>query len=148
VTGRYGRTRVTFAASVITSKSRLIRSGVLIKPGSFNTFKQCMVPAGPKARLIIAYINDYAYRNKTQQIDLGANLHQAMKQMNVTVCGSNAKELTREVENVAAAEINMGLWTANRAHQETAKVAKSLSFWIEKNPQPANHLAAHHDHFD
>jgi len=112
----------------------LIRAGALVDPKT-GDFKECVVPAGPKARIVTAYINDYAYRHKTPEIDLGENLHQAMRQMNVAVGGRNAKELCREVENIAAAEINMGFWLPDgSAHQRVAKVAEDVSFWIEKNP--------------
>jgi Plasmid encoded RepA protein len=113
----------------------IITAGRLINPEKPGEIKRCVVPAGPKARIITAYINDYAYREKTPEIDLGQNLHRAMQKMNVAVCGSNARELHREVENVAAAEILMGLWLPDgSAQQKTAKVSEDVSFWVEKNP--------------
>jgi Plasmid encoded RepA protein len=117
------------------SVSLVIRAGELLKPDTQADFKLCDVPAGPKARIITAYINDYAYRHKTPQIELGRNLHQAMQRMKIGVGGKNSKELTREVENIAAAEILMGLWLPDgNAHQKTAKISEDVSFWIEKNP--------------
>jgi hypothetical protein len=114
--------------------SMVIRAGELVKPNKPKTFKQCHVPAGPKARIISIYVDDYAWRNQTPEIDMGENLHQAMQQMGIKVGGKNSGELCREVENFAAAEITLGLWMPDgSAHQDVAKVAKSLSFWIEKN---------------
>lgn len=114
----------------------VIRAGELVKPNSPGSFKQCSVPAGPKARLILAYINDYAYRQKTPVIPLGKNLHQAMNRMDVSVSGQNAKELQRELENLAAAEMVLGVWTADgSAHQEQTKIARRMSFWIDKDPK-------------
>lgn len=115
--------------------SMAIRAGILIKPNSPQTFKQCDTPAGPKARIFSTYVDDYAWREKTPHIDMGENLHKAMNQMGVKIGGKNSRELQREVENFAAAEVNLGLWLSDGSvHQEIAKIAKSLFFWIEKNP--------------
>lgn len=112
-----------------------VRAGVLVKPNSPGTFKMCDTPAGPKGRIIATYIDDYAWRHNTPVIDMGDNLHDAMQQMGVRVGGKNSKELQREVENFAASEINLGVWMPDGdARQEIAKVSKSLSFWIERNP--------------
>lgn len=115
--------------------SLAIHAGLLVKPDSPRTFKQCVVPAGPKARIITAYINDYAYRHKTPDIDLGESMRKFMDSAGVPVCGSNGKELQREMENVAAADIYLGVWHPGvSAHQKKAAVSEELSFWIDKNP--------------
>src|SRR5690242_6566353 len=51
-----------------------VRAGDLVKPGKPGMFKECIVPAGSKARILVAYINDYAYRHNTPEIDLDASL--------------------------------------------------------------------------
>src|SRR5579884_3651850 len=115
--------------------SLLFRAGILVKPGEPGTFKNCMVPAGPKARIINAYVNDYIFRHRTPTVDLGGSLRQTMERMNIAICGKNGKLLQREVENFAAAEINLGVWDEQgNAHQHRAFVAETMSFWIEKNP--------------
>lgn len=115
--------------------SLVIRAGELVNPDKPNHFKECMVPAGPKARIIAAYINDFAWRHKTQQIDLGKSLRTFMDKADVRICGSNGKELQRELENFAASEILLAGWDAGKsAHQGSSKVAGGMSFWLEKNP--------------
>lgn len=112
----------------------LIRAGELGDPQRPGTFKQCEVPAGPKARLIAAYVNDYAYRHNTRTIPLGASMREAMGKLGVKVGGHNGKELTRELENFAAADIYLGLWDEDgNAATHKAAVAKSMSFWVERD---------------
>jgi hypothetical protein len=115
----------------------VIRAGELVNPNSPGTFRECAVPAGPKARLLVTYINDYAFRHKTPLIPLGESLREAMRKMNIAVGGKNGKELHRELENIAAAEINLGIWApdGSSAHQKKASVAEELSFWMEKDSQ-------------
>jgi hypothetical protein len=115
--------------------SLVIRSGILAHPKKPNTFVKCTVPAGPKARIVNAYINDYILRKRTATVPLGESMREAMEKMNIAIGGANGKELQREIKNFAAAEIILGTWDKDgNTHQEQAKIARKLSFWIEKNP--------------
>jgi len=112
----------------------VIRAGELVNPGKPGTFRECAVPAGPKARLLITYINDYAFRHKTLKIPLGESLREAMHRMGVPIGGKNGKELQRELENIAAAEILLGVWMPDgSAHQKKASISEEMSFWLEKD---------------
>ncbi len=115
--------------------SLVIRSGILADPKKPNTFVKCTVPAGPKARIVNAYINDYILRKRTATVPLGETMREAMEKMNIPICGTNGTELQKEIKNFAAAEIILGTWDKDgNTHQEQAKIARRLSFWIEKNP--------------
>jgi hypothetical protein len=115
--------------------SLLVRAGVLVDPNKQNVFKRCVVPAGPKARIINAYVNDFIFRYRTSTVNLGRSLRKTMERLDIAVGGANGKLLTREMENFAAAEIILGTWDDGKADMERATVAKSMSFWIEKNPE-------------
>ena len=74
----------------------------LVQPDKLGEFKKCLVPAGPKARIVAAYINDYAYRERTPVVDLGETMRTFMERVEIPVGGKNGKELQRELENFAA----------------------------------------------
>ena len=115
--------------------SLVIRSGILANPKKPNTFEKRTVPAGPKARIVNAYINDYILRERTRTVPLGHTMREAMEKMNIPIGGANGKELEKEIKNFAAAEIILGVCDKDgNAHQEQAKIARRLSFWIERNP--------------
>jgi hypothetical protein len=114
--------------------SLVIRAGELANPDKSNEYETCLVPAGPKARFVIAYVNDYLQRNDTPTVNMGDSLREAMQKMNISVGGKNGKELTREVKNFAAAEIGLGVWNDDQVHHHRALVADHMSFWLEKNP--------------
>jgi hypothetical protein len=115
--------------------SLVIRAGELANPAKPNEYESCCVPAGPKARFVIAYVNDYIQRRNTPTVDMGDSLREAMDRMNISVGGKNGKELTREVKNFAAAEIGLGIWNEDgNVNHDRAFVAAHMSFWIEKNP--------------
>ena len=114
--------------------SLVITAGKLVDPNKPNTFVKMTVPAGPKARILNAYINDYILRERTKTIPLGETMRDAMERMNIPICGSNGKELEKELKNFAAAEIILGVWDQDgSAHQLQTKLARRLSFWIERN---------------
>lgn len=131
----------------------LITAGRLINPDKPGEFRRCSVPAGPKARLVAAYINDFSFRHKTPVVNLGDSMRKFMDEVlhdpherrrdgskPNRIGGRNGKEIKRELENFAAAEIVLGVWSPDgaSAQQEIAKVAKRMHFWIEKNPDQKN----------
>lgn len=112
-----------------------ISAGRLIKPGALHQFSRQQVPAGPKARLVSAYVNDFIYSHKTPIVPLGDSMRQGMARLGIPIGGRNGVELARELENFAAAEIILGVWDQDgSAHQTGGKVARAMSFWIERNP--------------
>jgi hypothetical protein len=115
--------------------SLVIRAGELANPETPNEYEACVVPAGPKARFVIGYVNDFIQRRNIPTVNMGDSLRDAMQKMNISVGGKNGKELTREVKNFAAAEIGLGVWDdSGHVHHKRALIAPHMSFWLEKNP--------------
>ncbi len=112
--------------------SMLVEAGRVVENERQGAFKRCAVPSGAKARLIIPYIIGYAVQRNTREIDMGRSLRRFMENLKVPVTGPNGKALTREVENVAAANFYLGGWDETGAKTQFARIAKELSFWIEK----------------
>lgn len=113
--------------------SMLVEAGRVIIPEEAHEFRHCGVPAGTKPRLILPYIMGYAVSRKTREIDMGKSLRRFMKNIGMPVTGRNGKVLAREVENVAAANFYLGTWSEEGGTTRFARVAKELSFWIERN---------------
>jgi hypothetical protein len=115
--------------------SLVIRAGELANPAKPNEFKHCIVPAGPKARFVVGYINDQIQRHSSPVVNMGDSLREAMRAMNISIGGKNGHELKREVENFAAAEIGLGVWDEQgNAHHHRALIAPHMSFWLERDP--------------
>lgn len=114
--------------------SIIIRAGLLLDPKQPGVFIQRSVPAGPKGRLLMAYINDYILRHRTRTVPLGESLRKGMELMGVLVSGKNGRALNREVKNFAAAEIVLGTWNSSgSARQDQTKIASHISFWDERD---------------
>src|SRR5947209_4296926 len=61
--------------------SLVIRAGELIDPDKPHVFEQRVVPAGPKALFVVAYINDYIQRHNTRTVDMGESLREVLERM-------------------------------------------------------------------
>lgn len=115
--------------------SLVVRAGCLVDPDKPHQWEECEVPAGSKARLLLAYINSQAIRTLSPHINLGDSMRQFMQAAGIPIGGRNGKELTRQVKNVAAAEIILGTWTDGGAVQQKTPIAEQFSFWFEKDPR-------------
>lgn len=95
------------------------------------------VPAGPKARLLFSYIIDQAKRTGDTTVDMGHNLYQFMQKNKIPLGGKNRAEITRQVKNIAAGNISVGMWGETETHkynrQRKYSIAQEVSFWMPKN---------------
>lgn len=119
------------------SASIAIEAGRLADPTNPGQWETQEVPAGPKARLLFAYINDFAIRHKTPVIDLGKSLRAFMHSNRVPVGGPNGHELTRQLKNIAAARIVLGIWGNLKVSTRQSRVASGIDFWVDGNPKQA-----------
>lgn len=113
--------------------SLVVEAGRLADPGNPTDWIHCDVPSGTKPRLIIPYIVGQAVRNGHPEVDLGTSLRNFMARLGVPIAGKNGKILTEQIKNVAAAEILIGEWTDDAAHTYGGRVAKRVSFWLERD---------------
>jgi hypothetical protein len=112
-----------------------IEAGRLADPQIPGHWEQREVPAGPKARLLFAYINDFAIRHKTPVVDLGKSLRAFMGENRVPIGGPNGHELSRQLKNIAAARILLGNWGSDRVSTRQTRIAAGIDFWIDRNPK-------------
>ena len=111
-----------------------IEAGRLADPGSPGQWEAGEVPAGPKARLLFAYINDFAIRHRTPVIDLGKSLRGFMERNGVPIGGPNGREVSRQLKNIASARIVLGIWSEARVSTRQSRVAARIDFWRHRNP--------------
>ena len=114
----------------------LITAGDLLNPTT-QQFVQMDVPSGSAARIALAHINNHIIRCKTVEealvVPMGESLRDFMDYQSIAIGGKNGKEITRQIHNLAAARIVLGVWTDNRARQVNAQIADSIDFWLERD---------------
>ena len=94
----------------------------------------CDVPWGTKPRLILPYIVGEAVRHNSPEIDLGRSLRDFMTRIGVPIAGTNGKALTAQIQNIAAAQIIIAVWSEEGMRTEGGRFSRRLSFWIERDP--------------
>jgi Plasmid encoded RepA protein len=62
---------------------------------------------------------------------MGESLRDFMDYQGVNICGTNGKELSRQIHNLAAARISLGVWSGE--HARHAQIADTIDFWLEKD---------------
>ena len=114
--------------------SLMIEAGHIANPNDPGEWIECQLPAGPKPRLILPYIVGETIRNASPEIDLGRSLRTFMHRLGMPIAGKNGKALTEQIQNIAAAQIVIGQWTDDAVHTLGGRLAKQLSFWLERDP--------------
>jgi Plasmid encoded RepA protein len=114
----------------------VIDAGRLLNPAT-TRFEQMDVPSGSAARIALAHINNHIIRAKSLKeataVPMGESLRDFMDYQGVSICGTNGKELTRQIHNLAAARITLGVWNGERARQINTQIADAIDFWLEKD---------------
>ncbi len=114
----------------------LITAGDLLNPAT-QEFVQMDVPSGSAARIALAHINNHIIRSKTREealtVPMGESLRDFMDYQGLAIGGKNGKEIARQIHNLAAARIVLGVWTDDRARQINAQIADAIDFWLERD---------------
>ena len=115
-----------------------IEAGRIPNPSKRGEFIQRELPSGSRARIILPYINAYAIQHKTRDISMGESLRRFIEgDLGMAYGGKQGNVITEQVQNIAAAQFLMGYWDDDETRVVTgewARVAKRVSFWIERDP--------------
>ena len=116
--------------------SVFVQAGFLVNPEKVDgriITEDCQVPSGAKARILLSYIVSTAIRNQQKEIDMGHSLRKFMESVGMPITGPNAKEITEQVKNIAAAWIVFGYWGEKKVSMHKEFIASTVDFWIEKD---------------
>jgi hypothetical protein len=127
-----------------------IDAGRLLNPAT-QRFELMDVPAGSAARIALAHINNHLIRSRSLDealtVPMGESLRDFMGYQGITVAGTSGKEIARQIHNVAAARITLGVWSGDHARQINTQIAETIDFWLEKDRrqrtlwQPTMHVS-------
>lgn len=117
--------------------SLAIDAGRLLDPKTGDLVRQD-VPHGSAARVVLAHIHNHVIRSKSadeaQEIPMGDSLREFFKAYRLNISGQNGKQITRQINNIAAAHITIGMWKNDHAKQvNVPTLAEEINFWLEKD---------------
>lgn len=90
-------------ASLMVEPGKLLISG---EPRHFG------VPYGPKARLILLYLQSKAVQTNSRFIELGGSMYDWMRRLEIPICGSNYKAMQEQAYRLSACRLTIG-WTGD-----------------------------------
>ena len=108
-----------------------INAGALWKP-SVQKWEEQPLPYGPVPRYMLAWLNTYAIRNKTNEIPLGDSAREFMEEIGYSIGGGKRGSYTSfrtQARALAACNLQLGM------PQGTfdGKVAKSSNLWMDED---------------
>jgi len=109
-----------------------IEAGSLANPENVGEIRRCAVPFGSLARLIVPYVNAYAVRHRSREVDLGPSLRAFLARLGFSFDGRRGKAVAEQVEAVAAAQFVLGQWRDDRTVSRYGRVAETVTFWMDR----------------
>lgn len=114
-----------------------VEAGTLANPRAVGDIRECPLPHGSRARLIIPYINAYAIRHATRDVDLGRSLRNFLNSLGLSVDGRRGKTVTEQLEAIAAAQFTLYEWRKNKTSTKYGRVSDAVTFWLERDSNQA-----------
>ena len=111
-----------------------VEAGALANPDNVGEIRRCAVPFGSRARMIVPYVNAYAVRHRSREVDLGRSLRQFLARLGFSFDGRRGKVVAEQVEAVAAAQFVLGQWYEDRTVSRHGRVAETVTFWMDRGP--------------
>lgn len=99
-----------------------------------GTWIRLGLPFGPKPRLILAYLNSYALRKRTPEIDAGNSLTDFVKEVGLCLDGRSIRAIKEQLARLAAAEIRMALeYSEEEMCQVNTHIVDEFNLWFLKD---------------
>ena len=110
----------------------LIQGGNALDPVK-EDFVDLPLPSGPKARLILCYLNAEAMKQQSPLIDVQDSLTAFVKRLNLDPKGRNINAIKRELSALSASTIRLGFIRENHAVTLKQDIVKGFDLWFPKN---------------
>ncbi len=124
-----------FRAAPNGKASLIIKAGELYN-APLDEWQMQEVPSGPKPRLLMLYMNGYAIRHKTPVIDMGGSLNDYLHSVGIPAGGKNRKAVNSQMHNLVAADIRLGLWTADGTSRTIkTSIVDEYEIWSSADPR-------------
>ena len=96
-------------------------------------FVDLPLPSGPKARLILCYLNAEAKRQQSPVIDVQDSLTAFVRRLSLDPKGRNINAIKRELSALSASTIRLGFIRDNHAITLKRDIITGFELWFPKN---------------
>lgn len=95
-------------------------------------FVDLPLPSGPKARLILCYLNAEAMKQQSPVIDVQRSLTAFVKRLNLDPKGRNINAIKRELSALAASTMRLGFIREGHAVTMKQDIVQGFDLWFPK----------------
>ena len=116
--------------------SLAVQAGFLKDPET-GKMKPQGLPYGPKARLLLLHICTMAIRQRSAEIAIADSMSAFIRDLGFSVTGGKRGTITQfkeQLNRLAAAHMQIGLWRGNRTTTLNAQPIKSFDIWLPQDP--------------
>jgi hypothetical protein len=121
------RTEARFFERSNGSASIAIEAGRLHKAGKWV---EMPLPYGAKPRLALLHISSEAVRTRSGHIEIGESLHDFLKTLELSINGRTYVEMKRQIENLAACRMLLGMSTPTKDVTIETKPIEHFEAWL------------------
>ncbi|MDJ1470252.1 replication protein RepA [Xanthocytophaga flava] len=112
-----------------------IRSTEIFNPKTEAFDHRLGLPFGPKARLILTYINTLALQQKSATIEVEGSITSFVKSLGLSHNGHQISAIKNQLARLAASTISIAFaQSENRSYQVDSKIIKGFDLWFPKEP--------------
>ena len=110
----------------------LVQGGNALDPVK-EDFVDLPLPSGPKARLILCYLNAEAMKQQSPMIEVQDSLTAFVKRLNLDPKGRNTNAIKRELSALSASTMRLGFIREERAVTMKQDIVQGFDLWFPKD---------------
>lgn len=111
----------------------LLKAGEVFNPTT-KKFKQVGLPYGPKARLVLAYVNTWAIRTQSPIVEVEGTLTSFVRKLGLDTGGKTINSVKDQLSRLAGSTIRIGYTTDNdKARTAKLDIIDDMEMWLEKD---------------
>jgi hypothetical protein len=109
-----------------------VQAGNVLNPET-NKYEPVGLPYGPKARLILAYINSEAIRTQKREIDVEDSMTAFIRRIGLNTDGRTINQVKEQLRRLVSSVISLGYTDGKRGLQVDLKIIKAFDLWFPKD---------------
>lgn len=130
-----------------------MRSNAVFNPETEEFDTILGLPYGPKARLVLSYINTLALQQQRADIEIAESITSFVKSCRLSANGTQIKAFKNQIARLASTSISIAFSPeAKRVIQVDSKIIKGYDLWFPKNPHQQviwdNNIVLSDDYFN
>lgn len=111
----------------------LLKAGEVFNPRT-KSFKKVGLPYGPKARLVLAYVNTWAIKTQSPIVQIEGTLTSFVRKLGLDTGGKTITSVKEQLSRLAGSTIRVGYSTSDdKARTAKLDIIDNMEMWLGKD---------------